>query len=655
MTTSSAPVRTRHFGAEGPDRRDAVIPLLVFMTVVAFAVRFYGAYVLPPWGDEAFSVYTMKALSSLNFDQGYHTLGFMLLLKLFSMVSTHVVVLRLVAVLFGALSVPVLYGLMGVFTIDARAKLLACALFALSPFSIGCSTEVRFYSFLTFNCLLSSWLFLRALEGSDRRWRWAYLLHLPILLTSHLMAVLMVVVQAAYLVLRDRRPMHGALMLGAGAVALAGAALLFYRLHLLALVMGTFNAPGYQQNFADPASVRMYGLHPSTLVKLPFFYFNFIFGNGVAPDRLALIAVTAALSATAVVFFFLKRRSTPAWGYLVALVLLPVLLVLAIEVLAPPFFPRVVPKYAASAFAALFPVAAIGCLAAPRMVRMPLALGLLLVSAISSYLLLTLDYNYNLFQRYDYRKTYIQMADLPLYPPPGHQTDFYFKSIAELSGRRLRFCRDYSGESEFAYYFESWRPEHASKAGRELSGIRQAGFRVVRVAKSKMQMVYHFSRGGRGSFDPTFCSLAFLDLDLPLRLSSGQVLVNYAEIGAGDKGIRAHLPEGASAIEVVYCYAGAPSAATCLEAVDPATGRTTRSGPLLDWLARPGSVGSWQRRPLISSQSSAQTSLRGSPAFIHVLRFPLPHGARDVSVRLVGPSRAAVLAVAPAVLGEAAP
>ncbi len=145
----------------------AILPFVI--TLLALALRLYHLGAQSLWYDEGVSVYlarmSLLQLTAWTADDIQPPLYYYLLhfwLPLFGQSSSEFVV-RFPSLFFGVLTVPLMYR-MGRHLFGATAGLLAAFLTAISPLYLWYAQETRMYTMLTFLCLLSSYLLLKALE-----------------------------------------------------------------------------------------------------------------------------------------------------------------------------------------------------------------------------------------------------------------------------------------------------------------------------------------------------------------------------------------------------------------------------------------------------------------------------------------------------------
>jgi mannosyltransferase len=135
-------------------------------------LRLYRLGAQSLWYDEGVSVYlarmslpqlTVWTADDIQPPLYYYILHFWL--SLFGQASSEFVV-RFPSLFFGVLTVPLMHK-MGRHLFGAAAGLLAALLAAISPLYLWYSQETRMYTMLTFLCLLSSYLLLKALERRE--------------------------------------------------------------------------------------------------------------------------------------------------------------------------------------------------------------------------------------------------------------------------------------------------------------------------------------------------------------------------------------------------------------------------------------------------------------------------------------------------------
>ena len=160
---------------------------LVFAIVLlGFALRFYQYDALSLWLDEGITVYVTRMPwdTVLGFHGAYETHPplYFILVKLFTLVVPEVNAGRLVSVLAGTLTIPVLYALAARLT-TRWAGVVAALTLAVSPLHIWFSQEGRMYS-LTVLLVAVSYLALVGFYRSPR-WSWAVLYGASVLVAMY--------------------------------------------------------------------------------------------------------------------------------------------------------------------------------------------------------------------------------------------------------------------------------------------------------------------------------------------------------------------------------------------------------------------------------------------------------------------------------------
>ncbi len=202
------------------------LPWLAILTLAALALRLYRLDFKSIWVDEAFSIYvSQRPLGQIpSLIRGdVHPPLYYFVLNLFLPFGSSEFVARLPSALFGAAAVPLAF-LAGRELLGRREGLLGALLLTVSVMHVYFSQEARMYPLFTFFALLSVLLFLRA-RKSGRFLDWLLYVPATVLgLYTHFFMVVLVGVQALYLVAesllrrkaRDRaRSLPPAIALGA--------------------------------------------------------------------------------------------------------------------------------------------------------------------------------------------------------------------------------------------------------------------------------------------------------------------------------------------------------------------------------------------------------------------------------------------------------
>ena len=165
--------------------------LLWALLLLALGLRLTRILSQPLWWDEGWSLYFAGsdpgAILRLTAVDIHPPLYYLLLHAWIRPLSSSVLSVRLLSVLIGTATVPLLY-VTASRLLDRRAALLAASLLAISPFHIYYSQEVRMYGLVTFVGLLAWYCALRW-EAQGSRWALGYALSMAAALYSDYYAV----------------------------------------------------------------------------------------------------------------------------------------------------------------------------------------------------------------------------------------------------------------------------------------------------------------------------------------------------------------------------------------------------------------------------------------------------------------------------------
>jgi len=199
--------------------------LLVGITLLALGLRLYHLNTQSLWYDEGFSVYLAHMSPGEIVNQTaadiQPPLYYLLLHGWIELFGDDEPVVRSLSLLFGVLTVPLIYGVAWQLFRSRLAGLLAALLLAVSPLHIWYGQETRMYTLLVFLCLLSSYFLLvlasrsqgekgqgvTAVESGPKGSRGDLLLWLAYTLTSiaavytHYFALFILAFQAIYLLI----------------------------------------------------------------------------------------------------------------------------------------------------------------------------------------------------------------------------------------------------------------------------------------------------------------------------------------------------------------------------------------------------------------------------------------------------------------------
>lgn len=183
--------------------------LLVLVTLLALGLRLYRLDGQSLWYDEAFSVYLARMdlaeITARTAADIQPPLYYYLLHGWIQLFGDSELSVRSLSVLFGVLTVPLIYALARNLFRWRQAGLLAALLLAVSPLHLWYSQEARMYTLLTFLGVLSGCLLLLAMRAPTRGqrigWWLAYVLASIAAVYTHYFAFFLLAFQAVYLLI----------------------------------------------------------------------------------------------------------------------------------------------------------------------------------------------------------------------------------------------------------------------------------------------------------------------------------------------------------------------------------------------------------------------------------------------------------------------
>lgn len=210
-------VRKRKVNRRGPD------PVLLALLWASFAVRVLTLEAQSLWRDEVDSIrfatqplHDYLAQFTLHGQNG--PLYFLLLRGWIKLAGTSVFALRFSSVLWGVVSVALLYTLMR--RLHTRSSALCAALLlAFSPYAVWYAQEIRMYTWVPCLSLLALYALERAGTEPRPRWWLTVLIATSLAFYSHILAALLLPVEMLWFVLRgwsNRHARRGALLVLAG-------------------------------------------------------------------------------------------------------------------------------------------------------------------------------------------------------------------------------------------------------------------------------------------------------------------------------------------------------------------------------------------------------------------------------------------------------
>jgi len=174
----------------------------LLIVLLAFSLCLYRLDHQSLWYDEGFSVYlarlSLGEITARTASDIHPPLYYYLLHLWLGPFGDSEFVLRFFSLIFGLLTVPLIY-VLGRRLMGTASGLLAALLLAISPLYLWYSQEARMYTLVTFLCLLSSYLLLRALEGKANFLWGGYILVNVLAVYSHFYAFFVLAFQALFL------------------------------------------------------------------------------------------------------------------------------------------------------------------------------------------------------------------------------------------------------------------------------------------------------------------------------------------------------------------------------------------------------------------------------------------------------------------------
>ncbi len=197
-----------------------VVVLLALITLLGLGLRLYRLDNQSLWYDEGFSVYLARMdlgeITARTAADIQPPLYYYLLHGWIQLFGDDEWSLRVLSLLFGVLTVPLMYAVAWQLFRSRLAGLLASLFVSVSPLHVWYGQEARMYTLLTFLCLMSSYFLLLVIDAK-KTWQipalWvAYTLTNVVALYTHYFAFFILAFQAAYLLLvwiaRQFRPLH---------------------------------------------------------------------------------------------------------------------------------------------------------------------------------------------------------------------------------------------------------------------------------------------------------------------------------------------------------------------------------------------------------------------------------------------------------------
>lgn len=181
------------------------VELLAAVLVAAIALRMYRLTHQSLWVDEVVTFLSsigsvQRVVTQTEVNSNIPPLYY-LVVNAFLRLGHNEAMLRLASVIFGSLSIPMLYVVVRPWFGQTTA-LLSAVVIAISPFHVWYSQEARPYALLLFLSLLSLWCLQQALAKPERRgWRIAFAISGAAVCYTHTVAIAFIGFAAAYVML----------------------------------------------------------------------------------------------------------------------------------------------------------------------------------------------------------------------------------------------------------------------------------------------------------------------------------------------------------------------------------------------------------------------------------------------------------------------
>jgi Dolichyl-phosphate-mannose-protein mannosyltransferase len=254
------------------------------------------------------------------------------LLRLWIHLGQSELTIRMLSVLPALATLPAIY-LIGSRTFGKQVGTVAALLLAINGFHIEYSQDARAYSLLAFLVTLSSLFFLRCLrEGSRRNWTW-YIVSSTLAIYTHIFAVLVLIAQWVFVLFLPHRQAPWRRLIPSTAA-----------IGLLALPMELFvifRAQG-QLSWVPKTTARSIYEAFACLAGKPF---DFSFAGYSAPLLLLVYSIVILLGVLSIAKrmpLSMAQSETQYVAFFMSWLLVPILLLLAISIRHPTFYPRFV-------------------------------------------------------------------------------------------------------------------------------------------------------------------------------------------------------------------------------------------------------------------------------------------------------------------------
>jgi len=178
------------------------------VVLLGFVLRVHGLGDQSFWYDELATwnraVISLSELFEDLFATRNHMPLYFLLMRLWSDIGTGEFILRAFSVVWGMVSIALIYSV-GRLIAKQTVGLIAALLLAISPFHIWYSQEARMYSLVAASILLATWFFLHLLRKDNSAYWLGYTLSMILAVYTHYLAILIMVAHYTFISLNYRQ------------------------------------------------------------------------------------------------------------------------------------------------------------------------------------------------------------------------------------------------------------------------------------------------------------------------------------------------------------------------------------------------------------------------------------------------------------------
>ncbi|MFT7616249.1 MAG: mannosyltransferase, partial [Candidatus Woesearchaeota archaeon] len=187
-------------------KKNNIWKILIIILLVATLLRVWGIESESYWLDESISIRQAQEKEySTTFELVKNDIHLPLHISILhfwvKLFGTDEFATRSLSVLFGVLSIPILY-LLAKQLFNKRVAIISSIIFAVSPIMIYYSQEARLYSLFVFLSLLSMYFYVRYLEDMSTKKLLFYGLASLFLIYTHLFSFLVLFVQNVFILYR---------------------------------------------------------------------------------------------------------------------------------------------------------------------------------------------------------------------------------------------------------------------------------------------------------------------------------------------------------------------------------------------------------------------------------------------------------------------